>query len=230
MGRQLFCNSVPWTETEKGVMRASYLKVGMKAMLKRLPGRSRSSILSKAYSMGLKKRRHWTDKEASWLRSNWGVEPMDTLCARLRRSRASVHWKAEKIGLKVGAPEGWETITAAARRSGYAVSSLRNILAWADAKIILAYHATRQTKCRRMIVESFDVDDAVERWLASEYLHSAAKARRMGDRTLLQMMLACGGKMTRMKKAKGHGWWRAETREWDRAVMEARGWVARRAA
>lgn len=143
--------------------------------------------------------RRWTIKEAQRLRSLWGVESVKSIAKKIGRSPITVYYFAQKLKLPLGCPQGYEYLTAAAKRTGFDTKSLRAVLRASDVKIKLAMAkpSTPRGKGKRRgsrthVVLPDNVDEAVSLWTTQECLPDAA--RRLGTtREILRAALLAAG-------------------------------------
>lgn len=157
-----------WTPAEDSIIRDLGKKLEAKEIAARLTGRSEMAVFHRLRKLGLQKRRRWTARDDRRLCVLWG-EPIRTVAKELGRSICTTYWRAQKLGLPLGVPEGGERLSRAADRSGYAVKTLRVILKWAGVPIL-------RSLCRRALktkrgthwVDSDLVDAAVAKWVATD--------------------------------------------------------------
>jgi hypothetical protein len=209
-----------WTEEEKTLLQSKFkYRRGYRAIKKALPHRSRRSIYQMARKLGLTKRSHWSQEEADRLRVLWGAEPLDRIAKLLDRTKAGVYQYAKHtLGLKVGCPNGWERMAHAAKRTGYMVETLKNILAHAGIKPSPSYSLVeRKAKYHVFIVRPGDVDYAVSVWCDSETLFDAACRRGMCVDTLKSQLIESG----LQPPAKKHAVWRIPSKDIDDAIKKS---------
>jgi transposase-like protein len=126
--------------------------------------------------------RPWSSADLFSLAALWG-SPGLSLCAlarRFGRTPYAVYVAAGRHGLARGVPEGWESVAAAARRTGYTVATLRRVLSAASVRTSTAWGnpLAPRTGAPKRAVRPADVDRAVAAWLARETVEEAA--RRVG--------------------------------------------------
>lgn len=127
--------------------------------------------------------RHWSKTEENLLVWNWESSTVEALADKLGRTPLSVYCKAHELGLQRGCPQGMEYVTAAAKRTGYALATLKNILRWAKVHVEptrsrrYASKATANAGFQCHFVRPDAVDAAIASWLSSESVGGAAKAR-----------------------------------------------------
>lgn len=171
-------SSARWTSAEQELLTEAYRTGGYKAAMRVLPGHSQAAIFSAALRLGLQRRQKWTTDADRDLRDLWSQGLLLTAIARrLDRTTAATYYRARRLGLTSGPPPDFEYLSAAAERTGYATSQLRQILAWAGVKVrqSRARPKKRQSGRRFYIVDIIDVDDALARWHATEPVESAAR-------------------------------------------------------
>lgn len=167
-----------WTKRDDVIVRARYLLDGPSEIAKRLD-RSWFSIAYRARKLGIAiRRRRWTTEERAFLRQLWGTHTLRSLAKKMGRTVDGIYEQGRFMGLPMGCRPGHEYLTAAARRTGYHVASLRRILRWARVSIVLTMARPSKSHARHHCVWPIDVDDAVGRWCAAET--PGVAARRLG--------------------------------------------------
>jgi hypothetical protein len=220
-----------WTDAEKDVVRQIYPTGGWAAVKQALPRRTKTSILKKACELRVAPKRHYSRSENLTLERLWeaGLE-LDRIAERMGRTPGSVYDHALAIGLRVAVPRGFECLTLAAERSGFARESLRAVLRWAGVKIHrnLSDPAARKKmpKWHRHYVDPLAVDDAIARWMKTETLLAAAKARGLHDFVLKRWLVEAGIIEPRPPGSRRLRW-RIPTETIDRVIMERRQRMAR---
>lgn len=134
--------------------------------------------------------RRWTDEERQRLAWLWEVRSLRTLAKRLDRSRAGVAAEAKAIGLRLGRPNGYESVAAAARRCGVSERTLRRIMAWAGITPRLAHRSPALPARRQRVHLALDpsaIDRAMSAWCASETVEGAARARGVSGHGLRRL-------------------------------------------
>lgn len=126
----------------------------------------------------------WSAAESDTLRTLWG-NSLTSISSVLRRSEASCYERARAIGLTSSVPRGCEFISHAAKRVGFDARTLQKML---DANGVKSYFLTTRAQKYGVqhvrYVDSCDVDRCVEKWLATETLAGAARARSCDNKTL----------------------------------------------
>lgn len=126
-----------WSADEDRVLRHAYADGGIEAAQAALPERSACAIYRRAERLGISRRRRWTEADDQRLRKFWDGElSLREIAKRLQRTEATTYWRAQKLGLPLGCPDGWEYLTHAAQRTGYATKQLRPILYWAIVELL----------------------------------------------------------------------------------------------
>lgn len=135
--------------------------------------------------------RPWTDAEDAKLRVLWAVHPIQEIASTLNRTRLACYRRGRALGI---APQGYESLRAAAERTGYSRGGIRRILNWAHVRMLRAVvreePKTDRPKQLRWIVEPSDVDDAIARWHETETLECAAARHNMIGQKLRRLWLA----------------------------------------
>ena len=154
--------------------------------------------------------RRWTAAEAKSLRLLWGAETVEEIAKKLGRSPLTVYYYADRLGLPRGCPQGYEYLTSAAKRTGFATDTLRAVLNAAGKAIRVAMaKPLRKGRGRSAlgthrthVVVPDDVDEAVLAWTTEESLPAAAE--RLGTtRVILRAALVAAGHKPPRKK---HRW------------------------
>lgn len=199
----------PWTPEESAAIRDRYLKEGAKQLADQL-GRSVASVMHKAGRMRVLSHRRWTAADDQHLKALWGTNTVGHIARALKRSPGTTYWRAQKLGLELGAPRGLEYLTTAAERTGFDRSTLSKVLAWAGVKTMKT--SGRPTKkrvaYRYRVVDPFDVDEAIARWLKTEELYPAARARGISGCVLRDWLLEAGVPVGRVLNAGADDWHR----------------------
>jgi hypothetical protein len=213
-----------WTRAEDKRLRETYAAGGIEAAESAFPHRTRAALFHRAQKLCVRRRRRWTANDDAQLRLLWGSVGMAEILKKLGRTRKTTYWRAQKLGLRLGCPQGWEYITTAARRTGYAVSQLRRILAAHGVDLTLSYSRTEKTR-RFHVVQPHDVDVAVAAWLATETVRDDAIRRGMCDATLRDWLIDAGLEAPRQKAgSKKH--WRLPSTTIDAVIAERETLVA----
>jgi hypothetical protein len=230
-----------WTADEVSYLREHYTKDGGEACGRAI-GRTAKAVWVKAHALGICVEKWWTGADDERLRKLWGEISLRQIAETFGRAQTAIHQRAQKLGLGVGAPPGFEHITAAAKRTGFEVPTLRGILAWAaDAGVTdkrrpverLPYspRSPRAKQWRRHIVDSFDVDEAVAAWMETETMEEAGRARGVSPETVRLTLRRFGDGVSSNPGKKKH--WRVQSRLIDdafkrKAATETLGQVAAR--
>lgn len=183
-----------WLDADIARLRDAYARGGLRTAGLAFPARTRASLCQQAHRLGICRERRWTHQDDARLIDLWGEgTSLATMAARFHRTPLAVFARGKQLGLSVGVPQGFELITHAARRTGYDVKQLRQILHWARVRIRPALcEPSRYVRCPRKIVDSFEADVAVERWLETEPLSRVAKRLRLCDRTVARKLTRSG--------------------------------------
>jgi hypothetical protein len=152
-----------WTPAEDDTVRAMAANHEAVEIAAELPGRSAMAIMHRCRHLGITKRRRWTRSDDLRLADLWGKD-LAEVSRTIGRSMLATYQRAQILGLGLGRPVGSESLTASARRCGYAVKQLRRILRWAQVRIHDSVTRQKLEGCRHW-VEPIDVDEAVAKWL-----------------------------------------------------------------
>lgn len=206
-----------WTQLEDDALRVNFGRVSAIELATQL-GRSVGAVFHRANRLGLKARRRWTkadDRELRWLWES-GELGVTAIAKRLGRTPVTTYWRAQKLGLPLGVPEGFEYLTHAAERTGYARETLMRVLRWAGVTTHRAMaRPTKGASHRMRFVDPYEVDEAIVRWHETETLESAA--RRLGAcAETLRRRLSAQGINDEGRAPKTH--WRVRSVDAERAV------------
>lgn len=152
--------------------------------------------------------RRWSPKDDRNIGLLWTATPLASIARELGRTEISVYWRARELGLPIGAPQGFEYLTDAARRTGFATSQLRRVLRANGVAITrtlsrpgvvsrLGGAPGRHFHC----VDPIDVDDAVAAWTREESVEGAALRRGVSGDVLRRLLLKAGHAPPRRRKA-----------------------------
>jgi hypothetical protein len=137
--------------------------------------------------------RHWTHREDGKLRMLWGSMSVAEVAVQLKRSAVTVYWRARKLGLPCGCPQGMEYLTAAAERCGLSTGQLREVLHAAGVRLrVTMSRPEGGVKRHYHCVDPIDVDDAVAAWTKEETPEDAAASRGVSGETVRRALLAAG--------------------------------------
>jgi phage antirepressor YoqD-like protein len=221
-----------WTSAEDAALREHYVASGA-AHVAELVGRSTCSVRHRAQVLGLKSRARWTSRDDALLRELWGHAPIGDIATRLGRPEIGVYHRAAHIlHLCVGAPQGLELLSHAAARTGYDCTSLRRVLRAAGVEVHRPSRSRIGARGRRF-VDTYDVDRAVEAWLATEDVHVAARRHGQLGETVRRWLLdaiASGAKDIPPPPRRSRFRWRVPSAVIDRVVAERTACESVRAA
>ncbi len=123
----------------------------------------------------------WSREDDHLLRELWGKgTAIAKIAAKLHRKTPAVYARAKKCRLTSRPPLGFETFTAAAKRSGLDHGALHKALARAGVKVLFRQVEPRPGRWKRrcLIVRRSEVNRAVA--LSSAAESASAAARRLG--------------------------------------------------
>lgn len=136
----------------------------------------------------------WTEEDDARLRLVWGERTTPGVARAMGRTTTAVYFRAVRIGLPVGCPQGKEYLTHAARRAGFTLKTLRRILERASVamRAAMSMPRGRRTGRHHFVVDPQDVDDAVADHMACETPSRASERHRVRVATLTQLLAAAG--------------------------------------
>lgn len=166
-------------------------------------GRTPSSIRHRISRLGATVKPRWTEADDERLRFFWDTPTtIPELCAKFGRSAQGICRRARRLGLQQRVPPGYEFLSHAAERAGFAARTLRRILHWAGVAVHnVRSHGMkrrplpvrRKASFRQLYVDPFDVDEAVERWLRTETPGEAARRTGVDATTIRRLLRKAGG-------------------------------------
>jgi hypothetical protein len=228
----------PWSKREEEILREAWASGGKRAAMAALPGRTLKAIYDKTKRAGIRKPRWrlWSKEDEQRLRGMWGYETSTSIARALDRVPSGVYAKAMEIGLRSDVPEGYERLSACARRMGYNLQSLRIILRWAGIKTrphVFKRRPGARTpsgRCGRFhqrIVDSEEAEAAVVRWSKTEPIRVIARRLSTEYHKILRLLGAAGVKALRTSDgSRAH--WRVDTETCERVVAAWRARMAER--
>lgn len=148
----------------------------------------------------------WSTKEKERLRLSWGVLTLPQLASSLGRTEISTYAMARQMKLTRAVPQGTESLWQAAQRTGFAVPTLKRILRQQGVAIRqwMARPCSKTEKRSRSfhVVDSGDVDEAIERWAREEPVEFAAKRLGVCGETMKKLLVRAGHQAPKRK----HEW------------------------
>lgn len=202
-------NGRAWTKQDLAMLEAIY-PINGAAFVAATLGRTLGATKRRAQAIGFGTKRRWTEIEDQRLRRLLAESGIRRTARLLSRTKRSVYSRAKALGLELGCPRGYEYIATAAERAGYAPQTLWKILRWAGVRTQLSLadpSIRRKTKKGRFyIVDEFDVDNAVSKWLATETPTMAARRLGCDYRRVVSALLASG--LPLPARPPGHQHWR----------------------
>jgi len=205
-----------WTPAEDAIILELGPRLEAKDIAASLPGRSVSAVFHRWHKLGVKKRRLWTRADERHLMLLWGSCSLATVASKLGRSAMTTYWRAQRLGLGLGCPRGYEYLSDAATRAGFATSTLRMILRWAGVHVEKVIRRRVSGTCRRFFVNPERVDDAVAAWLATETPEAASRRLGLAAETIVDRLLVSGLPLPPKPGHKRH--WRIPSDTIDRAM------------
>jgi hypothetical protein len=181
-----------WTESEDGVLRAKYLTDGPKAVAQEV-GRSVYSVYRRACTFKIARVKKWTEKEDDKLRINWNSLTIKQLSDSMGRTECALYERAVDLKLTNCAPQGSERLSEAIVRTGYDVGQIRRMLAASGYGMRpVTSRRRKEGSNRKWLVDSFDLDTAIEAWEQSETVNAGALRRGFGEKQLRTWLVEAG--------------------------------------
>lgn len=148
-------------------------------------------------------RRRWSAEEEHALRLAWGEVRPETLLQRFPGRTWQAIWQhaVTALGLPRGVPQGHETLRSAAKRTGYSIHQLWEILGAANVRVRYWYGGGRTSshvggrefpRNPWRAVDPLEVDAAVARWCRLETVATAARRLAMSPQGLQRVLRAAG--------------------------------------
>lgn len=157
----------PWTPAEETALRVAYESGGTAAALAALPGRSAVAIWKRAFKLGLRSPRNWTEAEDNKLRWGWANNSLSELARDLGRTQQATHARAALLGLRSRCPRGMEHLTTAADRAGFSPRKLVKVLRQYAVPVVCSFARPGLSRGlrRHRFVDPTEVDMAVAEWV-----------------------------------------------------------------
>lgn len=165
-----------------------------------------------------KPKRRWSPRDDETLRSNWGDLSLAELAKLLDRTELTTYWRGRLLGLPCGCPQGFEYLTDAAKRTGFAVKQLRHLLWRCNVEIRRSISRPPARARSYHVVDPVAVDSAIALWLHREPLRPLADRLGVSAPTLQKLLVAAGCKPPRRRKVR----WRIDPALAARLVAEWR--------
>jgi hypothetical protein len=173
--------------------------------------------------LGLQCVRLWTAEEDLRLQFDWGYLSIAQIARRSGRTPFAIYRRACELKLPLGCPEGYERLTQACNRTGYALGQMRRILRFAGVRIRRGWARPRAQKRlsyhHSWIVDRLEVDGAVRDWQSTEAVGTAANLRGIGGERLRRLVVLDGCPVRKSGPGK-RAHWRVATTDIDRIVQE----------
>lgn len=182
----------PYSKEEISVIERLYRSGGPSACAPFMPGRSEWCITKAAQARGFKRRPgKWSKEEEKLLCDSWHIVDLEDIAKKLNRKKLGVYWKAKKLGLHIGTPQGMETLNACSIRTGFTAAAIVHVLKWAGVSLMRSQTVNRNWKGKytHQFVDTFEADEAVRSFLTSETLNEASRRTGIGRQSLYKFMV-----------------------------------------
>lgn len=141
-------------------------------------------------------RKQWTNAETARLRELWQeVQPRELKRQFPDRTWCALRARARTLGLPFGVPQGYVSLTRAARAAGYSRDGLVTILRHMQVATFKEYPyrgCTRRRVSPMRYVDPDAVREAVERWTTLENVSDAARRYGVHPNVMTRMLRAAG--------------------------------------
>lgn len=159
----------------------------------------------------------WTEEELRQLRECWKEMSARSLAKRLPgRKWYAIYHKAQDLGLPMGPPQGYETFSHAAKRTGFTRSSLGPLLKRHGVSLWHGYRRLLADASRHYYVDPYDVDQAIAADLKLENIAHAAVRVGLSKTYLGKLLCRHGYRLGKGKRA------RLPPEVFDRVASESR--------
>ncbi len=193
-------------------VRDNWDKVSVPKMAKAL-GVSMDAIRHRAKLMGLKSEltagghKPWSEKDDLKLQWEFETRSVKAIAKELGREYDSVRRRAYHLGLlQNGYAQGYESLEAASKRTGYNPDQLKRMLQGRNvrAKRVDASQEKLINKVNRKVYRTDDIDDAVKDWLKTETFYQACLRLEILPHRMKKMLSMLG--VERPEKLAGQHW------------------------
>ena len=170
------------------------------------------------------KGQRWSKEETEYLRRMWGREPIGGIARMTGRTPRSIAIRLRALGIPFGVPEGYESLLACTKRTGFCMLTLKMVLKFGNVPTHL-HHGRNWKQWKRQyrhrVVDKFDVDEAIAKWLSTETIPQAARRLKIKPRRLEWLLKQAGVAIFR-QTAKKTSRKRVFSADADRVVNEVR--------
>jgi hypothetical protein len=199
---------------------------GYPACFAAFPNRSRVAVQKRIRKAKLVTRHFWTEEHDCYLSGSWGFISTKTIAKKLGRTEHAIQQRVTRLklgsGMKSEDGKTPELLESSATRTGYHKPTLLRILKFST--VIIHRMQSRSARFTgalgRFYVYKEDVDAAVARWLSTEMVKPAARARKVSPPLLMQE-LKNSGELDEKTMRIGPTW-RVPTDLIDRVIKEWR--------
>lgn len=138
--------------------------------------------------------KRWTRAEDMTIINGWGELSQRAMMENVpSRTWPAIRARARVLRLPFGIPQGFESVTKAAKRSGFSPSQIRKILK--DAKVMITKRISCKTYCKShkmYYVDPVEVDAAVRSFLESTSVQSFCNRNGLKPRTVIRAAVKAG--------------------------------------
>jgi hypothetical protein len=187
-----------WSKEDNDLVQSLFKEGGYQACFDAFPNRSKVAVQKRIRKAGLAKANFWTEKDDCYLSGSWGFISTKMIAKKLRRTVGSIQQRVTRLGLGCGmkAEDGKEPeiLESSANRVGYHKPTLLRILQFSNVTIhrVQSRSANFTGELGRFYVYKEEVNAAVSRWLSTEMVKPAARARKVSAPFLLQCLKNSG--------------------------------------
>lgn len=148
--------------------------------------RKRAGILRENGAEKCREYCRWSEEDDAKLIREWNPRDIKQTASAMRRSTFSVLWRARKIGLidSRGCPRGYEFVTDSEARLGFSAAELMKIIKATGLHVIRPLTKYGKRWQDRRLYDSEKLTEAVDWWLSTANVGSAAKDAGIATETL----------------------------------------------
>lgn len=197
----------PWTKedlkdlAELSRNRDAFGRLNWGPLLKRFPGRTKTSISCQISKTGCSQSLAWTREEDNILRDGWNDSSLRTLLSKLPgRSKMGLYERAKKLGLSAGPPQGMVSIKALSEDPKWGYDYYKTLKILRETGVVVRRFGYAGKKQGVRYVDQIEAMEAAKEWEARrmqdlrsmEFPRNAAKRLRVRVETLWRWLTEAG--------------------------------------